>query len=123
MERIDYMKIIIALMIACLTLTPCFSAAEEFDHGEYYPLLTVAVEVETLEDCLVVTCLDKMGNLWVFYDADCICECDDVYILMMHDVNNTPDNFEDDIILDIYWECFLTNLGDFFKDAQSKLDV
>lgn len=91
----------ICVMILCALISTV--SAEEFDHGEFYPMMTVVVEINEEEDCNIVTCLDQHGDLWAFYDEEREWDCGDLCNLLMWDSEGTPRNFKDDEIVETYW--------------------
>ena len=91
------MKKVIALTLALVILVSV-AIAEEENGVDFYPLLTVVVEVDVEED--VVICLDKFGDEWAFYGVDFWCVGDLCNLLMF----NNGGYYTEHEIIDVYWE-------------------
>ena len=91
------MKKIIALLL--ITVLFISTAGAE----TLYPLLTVVVKYEKAEEqnTNVVTCIDRYGNLWSFYDDEDFWSVGDLCNLLM----SRPDSlYEEDQIIDSSYE-------------------
>lgn len=86
------MRIVIALALVLCVM--CGTACAE----EFYPLLTIIVDVCGETD--IVTCLDKYGDEWQFFGADCW-ELGDLCNLLMFDNGAYYTAHE---IVNTYWE-------------------
>ena len=101
--------ITICLIISCAFATP--AGAEEADHGEFYPKLTIVRSSTRIEARLwVVECVDKVGNVWTFYDEEGTWAEGDIANLLMWVM--TEDPFDDEII-EAYWEGYVENVNAF----------
>ena len=72
-------------------------------HADYYPLLTVVVECEQAEEqnTNIVTCVDRYGNLWSFYDDEDFWTIGDLCNLLMFRPYGL---YEEDMIIDSSYE-------------------
>lgn len=103
--------ITIAIMLSCACAMP---AHAEQDRGEFYPRLTVVVDREQIGESglWVVTCRDRNGNLWAFYDDEGEWDIGDVANLLMW---NMGEHEEDDEIIEVYWEGYTEDVDSFFQ--------
>ena len=62
-------------------------------------------------DLWVITCEDKMSNLWAFYDDVGEQAIGDIANLLMW---NMGEHEEDNEIIEIYWEGYTENIEEFF---------
>ena len=100
----------IAIIMSCACALP--AGAEAADRGEFYPKLTVVVETELVTpDLWVITCEDREGNLWAFYDDEGEWDVGDIANLLMW---NMGEREEDDEVIEVYWEGYTENIEDFF---------
>ena len=100
----------ITIIMSCACILP--AEAEAADRGEFYPKLTIVVETEQIApDLWFITCEDKEGNLWAFYDTEETWEVGDIANLLMR---NMGEREEDDEIIEVYWEGYAENIKDFF---------
>lgn len=106
--------IIIATVITCALMISCAFAvpAHAEDRGEFYPKLTVVFEIEKVGDLWVVYCVDKIQNVWSFYDDEGTWAKGDIANLLMW---NIGENEEEDEIIEVYWEGYTENLEMFFQ--------
>ena len=97
------MKIIktITIIITLAVVLSCTYAEQV--RGEFYPRLTVVVEKEQIEqsDLWIITCKDRVGNLWAFYDDEGEWDIGDIANLLMWNIGERE---EDDEIIEVYWE-------------------
>jgi len=103
--------ITVAIMLSCACAMP---ACAEQDRGEFYPRLTVVVEKEQIGESglWVITCRDKGGNLWAFYDDGGEWDIGDIANLLMW---NMGEHEEDDEIIEVYWEGYTEDIDSFFQ--------
>lgn len=96
----------VAILIACaFTLS---ASAEVGNRGEFYPRLTVVVETEQIANNFwTVTCEDKDGNLWMFYDDEGTWEPGDIANFLMWNMGECE---EDDEIIEVYWEGYTEDI-------------
>lgn len=100
----------IAIMLSCACAMP--TCAESADRGEFYPKLVVVVETEQIStDLWIITCEDRTGNLWAFYDDAREWSVGDIANLLMW---NMGEREEDDEIIEVYWEGYTENIEEFF---------
>lgn len=100
----------ISIMLSCAFAMP---ASAEAERGEFYPKLAVVVETEqTSADLWIITCEDRMGNLWAFYDDARKWEVGDIANLLMWNIGEYE---EDDEIIEVYWEGYTENIKEFFQ--------
>ena len=100
----------ITIIMSCACILP--AEAEAADRGEFYPKLAIVVETELVTpDLWVVTCEDREGNLWAFYDNEVVWEVGDIANLLMRDIGERE---EDDEIIEVYWEGYAENIEEFF---------
>lgn len=105
---------IATIVTICLIVSCAFATAEEADHGEFYPKLTVVRGSHRIESRLwVVECVDRGGNVWTFYDEEGTWEQGDIANLIMWAV--TEDPFEDEVV-EIYWEGHTENM-ELYRDS------
>lgn len=102
--------ITIAIMLSCAYAIP---VSAEQSKGELYPCLTIVVEKEQEQDSglWVITCMDKDGMLWEFYDTIGDWEIGDIANLLMW---NIGENETDSQILKVEWEGYTENPKLFF---------
>ena len=98
--------ITIMLIISCAYVT--LAEAESADYGEFYPKLVVVVETEQLTTSMkMITCVDKDGNLWAFYDEEDEWEIGDIANLLMWNINEREEEHE---IVEVYWEGYTEDI-------------
>ena len=96
---------IIATIITVAIIALCGIATASAERPEFYPLLTVVVNVQPIgNDLCIVDCMDKEGNLWSFYAEPCEWFAGDLANLLMW---ATGENEEDDEVVEVYYEGFL----------------
>lgn len=97
------LKTIVALTLVMVALCSALTAtAEMVDYGEFYPLLTVVLGSERVEDFDLweVECMDQFGRVWAFF-ADCYeWEEGDLCNLLMWAVGETETSHE---IIEVYY--------------------
>lgn len=100
----------ITIIMSCACALP--SGAEAADRGEFYPKLTVVIETELVTPGFwVITCEDREGNFWVFYDDAGEWAIGDIANFLMW---NMGEREEDDEIIEVYWEGYTENIEEFF---------
>lgn len=108
--------IIIATIVTIIIIMSCACAlpagAEAADRGEFYPKLTVVVETELVIPGLwAITCEDREGNLWAFYDDEGTWSVGDIANLLMWNMGEREENDE---VIEVYWEGYTESAEDFF---------
>lgn len=117
MKNSTLIKLVTITCACILAFFVCFpveaerAAAQEkaeLDHGEMYPKLTVVIESTKVEDLWLVSCLDREGNVWAFWDDEGTWAYGDIANLLMWDL-------EEDEIIEVYWEGYTENVQLFFQ--------
>ncbi len=80
----------------------------ELGHGEMYPKLTVVVESIQIGNRWRVSCRDREGNVWAFWDDEDTWAYGDVANLLMWDS-------EESEIIEVYWEGYVEDVPLFFQ--------
>lgn len=94
------MKFLTAMMIV-VVLMSCIPTVYAEDLPEFYPRLTVVVEVTA--DAVI--CEDKEGNLWAFFaDPEDGWGIGDLCILLMW---NQSEDIRQHEIVEVYWEGYV----------------
>lgn len=104
--------IICAAILALFAAFPVYAGAEVGDRGEFYPRLTVVVEKEQLGQTWLITCQDKDGELWAFYNDEGEWDVGDIANLLMW---NMHEREEDDEVVEVYWEGYIEDINLFFQ--------
>lgn len=99
------MKKLISLLMVAVVLFSVVSAMADREEGKTYSRLAVVVGWEKVGDEWLVTCQDREGNLWSFYDDERYWKICDFCNLLMFAYD---DDFTHDEILDVTYEGFLT---------------
>ncbi len=99
----------IIILLSCAYAIP--AGAEKADRGEFYPKLAVVTKTEQLGRLWLVSCEDKEGNIWAFYDDEGTWQVGDIANLLMW---NLGEREEDDEIIEVYWEGYTENVESFF---------
>ena len=111
--KISIVATIITIIMLLATAFAMPAGAEEADRGEFYPKLAVVVDSSKLDSKLwIVTCLDREGHEWTFYDDEGDWEIGDIANLTMW---NMGENEEDDELIEVYWEGYTENIELFFQ--------
>lgn len=106
------MKKVVMIMLSVLMMTSIGAYAEE-DRGEFYPLLTIVVDIDEWEDDVsVITCQDKSGNIWCFFDEEQEWTIGDIANLLMWNMGGP---IEEDEIVEVYWTGHTENIGKFYQ--------
>lgn len=110
---------IIAIIITvCLTLACAYALSAQAEAGsrpEFYPKLTIVVEVISVSDDLwIVECKDKDGHIWTFYDDELTWDNGDIANLLMWAIN---ENEEEDEIIEVYWEGYTENITEWLQNS------
>jgi hypothetical protein len=100
----------IIIIFSCALALP--ASAEVGDRGEFYPRLTVVVDVVELGGLRYIACQDKDGNIWGFYDDEAEWDVGDIANLLMW---NMGEHEEDDEIIEVYWEGYTEDIETFFS--------
>jgi len=117
MKNSTLIKIVVVTCACILALFACFpveaerAAAQEkaeLDHGEMYPKLTVVIESTKIDDLWLVSCRDKEGDIWTFWDDEGTWAYGDIANLLMWDR-------EEDEIIEVYWEGYTESVQLFFR--------
>lgn len=98
-------------LFACLPVEVAQAASEEraeLGHGEVYPKLVVVIESTKVDDLWLVSCRDREGNVWAFWDDEGTWAYGDIANLLMWDL-------EEDEIIEVYWEGYTENVQSFFQ--------
>ena len=101
----------IFVLFACLPVEVAQAASEEraeLGHGEMYPKLVVVIESTKVDDLWLVSCRDREGNVWAFWDDEGTWAYGDIANLLMWDL-------EEDEIIEVYWEGYTENVQSFFQ--------
>ena len=101
---------IIAVIITCIILISCACAmpavAEEY--GEFYPRLSVVISSIYAENNMwIVTCQDKDGNRWAFFNDTDDWDTGDICNLLMWNVDEDITLHE---IVEVYWEGYTEDI-------------
>lgn len=100
----------IVIMLSCAFAMP---ASAEDERKEFYPKLTIVVDTEQASaELWIITCEDRTGNLWAFYDDAGEWNVGDIANLLMWNVGERE---EEDEIIEVYWEGYTDNLKIFFQ--------
>lgn len=103
----DLKVIVIATLVTCLIILGC-SHAMATELGEYYPKLTVVITSEQIEDDLyIVSCRDREGNIWQFYDDEGIWKPGDIANLLIWNCGEIKYHE----IIDVVWEGYSNNFN------------
>jgi hypothetical protein len=117
MKNSTLIKLVTATCACILALFACFpveaerAAAQEkaeLGHGEMYPKLTVVIESTKVDDLWLVSCLDREGNVWTFWDDEGTWAYGDIANLLMWDIGEEE-------IIEVYWEGYTENVELFFQ--------
>lgn len=109
------MKIaIIATIITCIIIVSCsfvLTASAEMDNC--YACLTIVINTQQIENNLwIISCQDKDGNYWTFFDDNNSWTKGDIANLLMY-------CYDDDIthneIIDVYREGYTDNINLFLS--------
>jgi hypothetical protein len=98
-------------LFACLPVEVAQAASEEraeLGHGEMYPKLAVIIESTKVDDLWLVSCRDREGNVWAFWDDEGTWVYGDIANLLMW-------GLEEDEIVEVYWEGYTENVQSFFQ--------
>lgn len=98
-------------LFACLPVDTAQAASEEraeLGHGEMYPKLAVIIESTKVNDLWLVSCRDREGNVWAFWDDEGTWVYGDIANLLMW-------GLEEDEIIEVYWEGYTKNVQSFFQ--------
>ena len=99
------MKKLISMVLILAVLFSVSCAIAEREEGKTYSRLAVVVECEQVDNVYMVTCQDKDGNLWQFFDDENYWKICDLCNLLMFAYD---DDFTHDEIIDVVYEGFLT---------------
>lgn len=117
MKNSTLIKLITITCICIFTLFVCFPVkteraasqeTTELGHGEMYPKLAVVIESTKIDDLWLVSCRDREGSVWAFWDDEGIWAYGDIANLLIWDL-------EEDEILEVYWEGHTKNPQLFFQ--------
>lgn len=117
MKNSTLIKLVTIACICIFTFFICFPVkteraaaqeAAELGHGEMYPKLTVIIESTKIDDLWLVSCRDREGNVWAFWDDEGTWAYGDIANLLIWDL-------EEDEILEVYWEGYTENPQSFFQ--------
>lgn len=117
MKNNTLIKFITITCICIFALFACFpveaerAAAQEraeLGHGEMYPKLTVVIESTKIDDLWLVSCRDREGDIWAFWDNEGTWAYGDIANLLIWDI-------EEDEIIEVYWEGYTENVQLFFQ--------
>ena len=117
MKNSTLIKLVTITCACILALFACFpveaeqAAAQEMaelGHGEMYPKLTIVIESTKVDDLWLVSCRDREGNVWAFWDDEGTWAYGDIANLLMWDL-------EEDEIIEVYWEGYTENVQLFFQ--------
>lgn len=118
MKNSTLIKLVTVTCACILALFVCFpveaerAAAQEkaeLSHGERYPKLTVVIESTKVNDLWLVSCRDREGNMWTFWDDEGTWAYGDIANLLMWDFG------EEEEIIEVYWEGYTENVELFFQ--------
>lgn len=99
----------IVIMLSCAFTMP---ASAEDERKEFYPKLTIVVYTEQASaELWIITCEDRTGNLWAFYDDAGEWDVRDIANLLMW---NIGEHEKDDEIIEVYWEGYTESIKEFF---------
>ena len=108
MKNSTLIKLVTITCACILALFICFPAEAELEHGEMYPKLTVVIESTKIDDLWLVSCRDREGNVWAFWDDEGTWDYGDIANLLIW-------NIEEDEIIDVSWEGYTENVQLFFQ--------
>ena len=104
------------ILISCACAMPAYAEGEtaELGHGEFYPKLAIVVEKEWAGDSnmWVITCEDRTGNLWAFYDDEGAWDVGDIANLLMWDISESTEEYE---VIEVYWEGYTENIAQWMR--------
>lgn len=105
--------ITVCLILSCACALP--AQAEAGSRPEFYPRLTIVVEVISVSDDLwIVECRDRDDHIWAFYDDELIWSSGDIANLLMWAMN---DNEEEDEIIEVYLEGYTENITEWLQNS------
>lgn len=122
MKNSTLIKLVTIICACFLALFACFpveaerAAAQEkaeLEHGEMYSKLTVVIESTKIDDLWLVSCRDREGNVWAFWDDEGNWAYGDIANLLMWDL-------EEDEIIEVYWEGYTENVQLFFQTMEGR---
>ena len=108
MKNSTLIKLVTVTCACILALFAYFPAEAELEHDEIYPKLTVVIDSTKIDDLWLVSCRDKEGNVWAFWDDEGTWAYGDIANLLMW-------NLEEDEIIEVYWEGYTENVQLFFQ--------
>ena len=103
---------IATIVTICLIVSCAFATAEAEDRGEFYPKLSIVTEIETIGELKLISCTDKDGMVWSFYDDENYWEMGDIANLLMW---NLSENEEADEVVEVYKEGHTENYNTFAR--------
>lgn len=104
---------IVAIITSIIMLSCAIALPAQAESGEFYPRLTVVMDrISISDDLWIISCRDKNGNMWEFFDDAGEWERGDICNLFMW---NMGEHEEDDEIIEVYWEGHTENVDEFFR--------
>ena len=102
------------IMVILVVMRIGVTMADEKDHGEFYPRLTIVIDKkwDNLANMWLILCQDKNGDVWAFYDNRGEWEKGDIANLLMWD---TGKHKEDHEIIEVYWEGYVEDINTFLS--------
>ena len=117
MKNSTLIKLVTIACACILALLVCFPATAEraaaqekaeLDHGKMYPKLAVVIESTKIDDLWLVSCRDREGNVWAFWDDEGTWTYGDIVNLLIWDLEECE-------IIEVYWEGYTENIQLFFQ--------
>ena len=110
-----------ACIVALFALCPAYAehAAEaeraELEHGEFFPKLVIVISKAKVNNQWLISCEDREGNIWGFWDEEGTWERGDIANLLMWSIGDSPADYE---IINVYWEGYTENIRSFFQTIE-----
>ena len=90
------------LIAVCMLLALVLGTACAEDRGEFYPLLTIVIDViNDTDEIYIILCEDMSGNVWQFYDEENFWKVGDLCNLLMWNMGGPQ---TEDEIIEVYYE-------------------
>lgn len=106
---------IAAIITSVIILSCAVAMSAQAESGEFYPRLTIVMGKVAIDNGLwVVSCHDKNGNIWEFFDDVDEWNRGDICNLLMWNMGEQEEE-EDDVIIEVYWEGYTENVDEFFQ--------
>lgn len=110
MKNSTLIKLVTITCACIIALFVCFPVEAE-RAAELYPKLAIVIESTKIDNLWLVSCRDREGNVWAFWDNEGIWTYGDIVNLLMWDI-------EEDEIIEVYWEGHTENVQLFFQTME-----